>query len=631
MSHRAFSLGQWLVFPSRLEILRHDGSVCRRVSHKVMAVLDLLARHPGEVLSRDDLIAEAWDGEPTSDESVATVIYELRKALDDNARDPCFIETIRKRGYRLLTAPEELPAGWEPASVEGQSNRIPAGQGVLPAAALLTPRFRAGWIAVAGCLLAVAGWFVASLRQGIGEVSPESIRTLALVPVSSPGDDQATELLAEGLTARLLADLSRFLDDEILTETVLHPAVSGAWRLAGETGADAVIEGSVWRSGERLWISAQLVDTRNGRLLWGGSWERLVEDEDVFQRELALEIAAQVRRRLGEKQSEARIAALEPEVAQAMQRGTYFLRRDLEEDNQRAESFFHRAVELAPEVADAHAGLAETYAHRAESSSPPLQAAAYGQARDAAHSALELEADSPAAHLSLASVYFHHDWEWDRAESHFLSAWMAAPRSSSTNRGLGTYLSAMGRHHEAISRMREAVALDPGDQAARLDLARTYYMARRFDEASEHLAAALDLAPDSLQSARLESRVRLASGELEAAIAACRRVLELSRRPQEEVAALLEALDTSGLEGALRCLVEESAVGPFGATFDPVFLAAVEARRGNGSSALEILGRAYETRHGDLVWIQVEPMLDPLRSTEEFHRLVSQLAMDPVG
>lgn len=605
---RPFSLGPWNVYPSRLEIQRHDGPVePRRVGHKVMAVLCILVREPREVVGREELIGEVWEGAAVTDEAVAAVVYELRKALDDSARQPRFVQTIRKRGYRLLEAPREIPepdprAGTEPAVEQPASPPGPSMGGSWPA------RLAAAALAmISTTILATILGAPFLLPEDEGQLgstlqAPRPIRTLAVTPLESSGADEIADPLAEDLTRRLIADLSRLAVHDLLPAVALQAPASGEWSFA-ETGpeSDAVIEGSVWRSGDRLWISAQLLDARTDRLLWGGTWERLAEDGPGLQRELALEIAGHVRYHLAAEQAApARLAAQAPGGSGDRDR------------------------------ADTQVTLAETYLRDARSLPPSQQTEAYQKARTAAHNALDLAADLPGAHLSLASVYFHHDWRWDRAEAHYLSAWVAAPQTSDVNRGFGTYLSAMGRHREAISRMRAAVTRDPTDRAARLDLARSFYMARRFDEAAEQLAAVLELAPDSLEAALFESRLRLASGELEAVVEACRRVLELSGSSQEDLDAVREAFRSAGFEGALRCLVEaenDLLVAPF----DPVFLAALEAHRGEERAALEILEDAVRVRHRDLVWLGVDPMLDPLRSSGRFHALAAQLAMTPAG
>ncbi len=600
---RPFSLGPWKVYPSRLEIQRGGLPEPRRIGHKVMAVLCALAREPGEVVGREELVDEVWEGAAVTDEAVAAVVYELRKALEDNARQPRFVETIRKRGYRLLTTPETiLEAGPVSSKAEAEDVDSTSPPGPLspdsPVPDPWSPRRAVAALALVlglSFLLADPG-----LRLSQAPPEPAPIRTLAVAPLESSGMDEIADPLAEDLTRRLVADLSRLAGHDLLPAVALQAPASGEWSFS-EAGApsDAVIEGSVWRSGDRLWVSAQLLDARSDRLLWGGTWERRAEEGPGLQRELALEIAGHVRQHLAAVRSHpSRLAKQLPEAAEDLER------------------------------ADVQVALAETYLQTARSLPPPQRAEAVQKARTAAHNALDLASDLPRAHLSLASVYFHHDWRWDQAEAHYLSAWAAAPQTADANRGFGTYLSAMGRHREAIARMRTAVSRDPADRAARLDLARSFYMARRFDEAAEHLAAVLELAPDSLEAALFESRLRLASGELAAAVEACRRVLELSGSSEEALEAVREAFRTAGFEGALRCLAEGDLSG---APFDPVFLAALEAHRGEERAALEILEDAVQVRHQDLVWLGVDPMLDPLRSSRGFHSLAAQLAMTPAG
>ncbi len=330
-----FRMGPWTIEPP-LHRICGDDVEARVVSHKVMAVLVCLASRPGEVVRKEELIERVWEGAFTSDESLTTVIYELRKALNDSARRPRFIETIRKGGYRLMAEVEPLtvaeatssprgpvavdrPVAVSPGTTDGPEavsalggiETPDASEPPAPAAPLRGLNRRALMsTGLAALLVAVviagsvgrspapeAAAEPVSMPIEAAETAPR-LASLAVLPLHSFGETCGEDGFAGGLTEMLVVDLAEAVPLEVLpslaTRTLNQPWSLGA--VTSELEADLVIEGSVIRSGERLWLSVQLVDTASGRLLWGGSYERQVEDALLIQRDLAGSITDEVRR-----------------------------------------------------------------------------------------------------------------------------------------------------------------------------------------------------------------------------------------------------------------------------------------------------------------------------------------------
>lgn len=281
-------------------------------------MLVALAKAEGGVVTRDELIRLAWDGAHTTDEAVAAVIYELRKALGDDARSPRYLETIRGSGYRLLVPVEWLPGGMPPEGTasppEPEESPGPGSPTAAPAEvrAVDPPRRghrRGGLLLGAGILVltAAATFFLgSSTSQGTGDAGGE-IRSLAVLPVSAFGPPASELGMAAALTDMLIADLDRVCPVDVAPGLAVRggpdEGASGRWRLdelSGELGVDAVVETFVLRSGDRLWISAQLVETGTGRLLWSGSYDREGPDDLALLREIALDVADEVSRLLEE-------------------------------------------------------------------------------------------------------------------------------------------------------------------------------------------------------------------------------------------------------------------------------------------------------------------------------------------
>jgi len=309
----AFEIEDWTADPRGLTLSREGET--GRVSHKVMAVLAALAAEPGRVLSKEELFAAAWDdGSFASDEALSTVVYELRKALGDDARKPRFVETIPKRGYRLIAAvrpaaPPEASAPLPPGPEPGEGDEG-AGPQVSPGR---RRRFRAAVLSALGLLalgllgLALGAPGLLGLHSGPPErggpgagESPAPIRSLAVLPIDTLSEEIREVFFADGLTEMLTAQLA--LDGTFAVAPSLAVRSPEPWsleRAASELPVDAVVEATVLRSGDRLWISVQLVELGSGRLRWGGTYERLVGDPLATQKDLAQEIAAAVRAQAG--------------------------------------------------------------------------------------------------------------------------------------------------------------------------------------------------------------------------------------------------------------------------------------------------------------------------------------------
>jgi transcriptional activator of cad operon len=309
-----FRVGPWIVEPQAGEISRADApreaAEVRRLGPKVTAVLVCLAERAGQVVSKNQLIAHAWDGAPfTSDEALAAVLYELRKALDDDARKPRFVETLRGSGYRWIAPVEPLEA------------RVPEGDPSAASPSVEHPgRARRLWLLAGLASLVGVVAFTAVLlwrAPGASPSEPAEIRSLAVLPVTTftpgaPVSSGSADPLSAALTDMLTADLAQLCPQDVTPgiamrgQAILEP--DGRWRLdqvVDVLGVDAVVEGSVLRSGDRLWISLQLVETATGRMLWNGSWDRDLGDELLVLREVALEAARKIRGTLGEAPDEA--------------------------------------------------------------------------------------------------------------------------------------------------------------------------------------------------------------------------------------------------------------------------------------------------------------------------------------
>ncbi len=615
-----FQLGPWTVHPERHSLSRQND--LRRLSHKAMAVLLCLAEQPGQVLSKEVLIQRVWDGAFTSDEALATVIYELRRALGDRAAKPRYIETIRKSGYRLLQSivalaedrdASDLAAITEPRDAPSPSPRRPS------------PRRRrriAGIGAAAALLAGIGVW----LLMPTAPQEASDVRSLAVMPLTSLGAEPEQELFANALTTMLTADLAHLGSFEVLSTPTNEQDADGP---PPYLTADTVLEGLIQSSGDQLWLSVNLVEALTGRVLWGGTYERRGKDLPRLQRELAIEISHQVRKRLqsAPQSRPIELAALDPQVSEAFQLGQHFLEQRTPESQDKALQYFHLAIELEPSFAPAHVGLANTYLAAAEALPTPSKAEAYRQATAAVETALAIDDELPEAHVSRASIYFQHEWDWQLAAEHFELGYEPRLCSIEDSHHYARYLSAMGHHDEAIATMKLCVESDPASKIGQWTLAWVYYMARRFDDALAVLERLEELDPGFAPMCRLQGDVLFAKGEHAAALRAQQRVMELSGEKPQNIAELGQAFVAEGIDGAYRWLLSRAIEDATQDPVDPVRLASLEARRGSSEAALTWLEQAFAERHADLVWIKVDPAFDSLRDTRRFRALLARLEL----
>jgi TolB-like protein/DNA-binding winged helix-turn-helix (wHTH) protein len=494
----SFRVGAWLVQPD-LNTVSSNGTKVR-VEPKVMEVLVCLASHAGEPVRKETLLRTVWPDTFVSDDVLIRSVSELRRVFEDDAREPRFIETIPKRGYRLV-APMERLNGSAPAF----SSPRPVGAG----AEQTHPRWRWSWSLTAvcvGCLILLLGLLfflnAGGLRARVFGSNNPAIRSIAVLPLKNLSDDPSQKYFASGMTEELITDLSQISALKVISRTsseVYENTHKSLPEIARELNVDAVIEGSVERSGDRVRIMAQLIYAPQDKNLWARSYDRDLRDALALQGTLATAIADEIRVQVAPN-VQARMNApntISVSVLDAYLQGNYHLHRvrqgTVDEEDQKAAQDFQRAIDEDPSFAPAYIGLA--YAH-----SPIL--AGYGllnpslrdyEARKAAvEKAVELAPDSSEAHDLLASVYCE-DWKWSQAEEELQRAIALSPNSADAHDTYGMFLFAIGRPEEGMKESKIAQELDP-----KVDhMADALQNSGRNDEAISLLLRDLERDPDN--------------------------------------------------------------------------------------------------------------------------------------
>jgi serine/threonine-protein kinase len=489
-------------------------------------------------------------------------------------------------------------------------------------------RLRLGAAALGVALaLAVGWWGVSELGTGA-----PAIQSLVVLPLDNLTGQPEQDYFVEGMHEALTHELSRIGALKVISRTSAMLYKGGrkpAPQIARELGVDGLIEGSVAREGDQVRITVQLIHGPSDKYLWGDSYRRELRGVLALQREVALEIARQVRVRLttGEERHLAGARAVHPQAYDLYLRGRHFKHQEEDTGWVQARAAFERSVAIDSSFAPAWAGLAMMYALEAYGSGSDTAA----RARPAVDKALVLDPNLSDAYVSLALVRQLVDWDWTGAEDAFRRALELAPSNWEAHYEHGWLLIRLGRLDEALAAMQRALALDPLSTVARHGVASVHLFARRHDEAIETLRKGLELHPTStiLQS-DYAAALRLGGFKEESekadkryhAMCCATSDAEYENLPHVRFRRYL----ASGERGkALELLRDIERRDPSAAVS---FLAGRYVQLGDKDQALRMLEQGAERRLGHINLIKVSPGLDALRSEPRFQALLKKVGLE---
>ena len=619
-----FRLGPWLVEPSLNTVSRNGSFV--HIEPKVMEVLARLAAEPGETVAKERLLKDVWQGTFVTDDVLIRSISELRRVFEDDAREPHVIQTVPKRGYRLI-------APVEPVNRQIASSVLPSQVGPEPVTALRKRRVLA---LIFGLLTIVLIFVVVGVRSLWFRMSASlPIRSIAVLPLQNLSGDPAQEYFSDGMTDALITDLAQTESLKVISRTSsmrYKETNKSLPEIARELNVDGIIEGTVQRSGDHVRITAQLIEGRSDKHLWANSYERDLRDALALEREVADEIAHQIQGKMTTPTQVAlsRSQTTNPKALEAYLKGTYQLngygRGSGEEKLRRASEYFQQAIDLDHNFVLAYIGLAK--AHDDLPISSPEDRAIR---KKAAEAALALDPKSSAA-MGLLSELKWHDFDWSGAEQGYLQSISFDSNNARARDEFCTLLAEMGRMEEASRECQIAQELDP--ENARLP--GLFYWRGESDRAIAMLRIMLDRHPDDggmhyllFQSYAQHADHKNAMVELEKAIT----LFGYS----ETAASLHREFAISGYHGALRAFAKDlERLHAAKQMFIPVNLADIYATLGDRDRAFYWLEQAYA--HRDMIstgesfdYIMVDPMVNPLRSDPRFKDLVRRMGLAETG
>lgn len=501
---QAITVGDWQVEPALNRIRR--GAETVHLEPRAMDVLLLLAARPGEVISREDLLAAAWKGSVVGDDTLTQAVIKLRKALGDDSRAPAYIETVAKRGYRLVAA-------------------VRAGEtaGEAPPAATPPRRRRRVWLAALGALLLVGLpllYYAVSGRQALPDppavetAALERLPTLMVRPFESLGEG-TTDYLAPGITADLATDLAQLGELRVI-RAPLDAALAPAER---SRLARYLVSGSVQRGSGRLRVNVWLVDAASGRQLWSERYERAPHDLLAIQED----IVAQLVRALPLHVGEAELRRLAMRHTRNLEAYDLFLRAyaahltHQPEDNRAARALYRQAIALDPSFARAYAGLAMTHADDYRYQWSVDGPEALKRALALANSARQIDAGLREVYWVLA--YVHMQWgEPRQAIRHLKRAIALDPSYADAYAYMGAVYAYSGQPERAVPLLRHGMRLNPdAGYLYYMSLGEAYLFMGDAEQARLNLDEALARNPANLETRIMLAAAHAAAGDAEAA------------------------------------------------------------------------------------------------------------------
>jgi TolB-like protein/class 3 adenylate cyclase len=581
--------------------------------------------HLGEVLFTDD---NAWgDGV-----NIASRIHALAPPGSICVSATVYDEVRNKPGMAAKNlGRKSLKNVSRPIGVyllsEDPDNRVAAGSSTR-----ISERMRRMAVTGVVAIAAVVLVYLAAIRRFGSSNSAGShiIRSIAVLPLDNYSGDPNQEYFADGMTDELTTDLATMSQLRVISRGSVmqfkgehRPSTPAIAKLLN---VDAVVEGSVLRIGDRVRITAQLIDAPADKHLWARSYERDSRDVLALQDEVASAIAKEINLELAPAE-QARLTsapAITPEAFDAYLKGRYFFSRPSDENLKTAIAEFEEAVRLDPNFAPAYSGLSDAYLWAGFNEGIMSSADAMPKTREAALRAVQLDSQSAEAHTSLAVFKCCYEFDWTGAENEFRRAFELNPSYALAHDSFGFILAAQGRLRESLAEGKRAAELDP--LSPQILLNRVFALAwdGKYQAALELVDKAAQLDPASVMTHWGNGWIHLATGNITAAIPELQRA-HTSDSPAWSEAWLGYAYGASGDRAAAMAVIEEMNRNALHGYVPPFNLAIVYLGMGDHERALDYLEHAYSAHSQWLVWLKMDRIFDPLRKEPRFIALMKRL------
>jgi len=617
------------------ELRKHGLRV--RLQEQPFQVLAALLERPGEVVTREELQKKLWPADTfvDFDHGLNKTINKIREALGDSAESPRFVETVARRGYRFLAevkVAEAAPVrGPESATqplpgAEIRERPDPAGKPATLNPVLPSLAWKISGFVVLLAMASLASWKLYSWKHP----SPV-IRSLAVLPLESLSSDASQDYFADGMTDELISDLGQISALRVISRTSVMAykrARKPLPQIARELDVDAVVEGTVLRSGDQVRITAQLIEASSDKHLWSHSYEGQLRDTLALQNQVAQAIADQIRINLNSQERAAlkNVRVANPQAYESYLKGRYFWNKRTADGLKVALAYFNQAIDEDQKYAPSYSGLADTYALLGDwqyAVMTPKEA--LPKAKAAAIKALELDPALGEAHNSLAFCLDGFDWDFLSAGKEFRRAIELNPGYATAHHWYAWHLSLSGQYAEAIAEMRKAENMDPLSLIIKADLAELLLLSHSYDESIRQSRKTIEMDPNFPLAHNQLGQAYLQKRMLDDAISELQKAVQLSAGSPTCLANLARAYAASGKKSEAVKLLSD-----LKKRSDPGYshaseIAVIYAALGDKNQAMAWLEKGYEERFNPGVLLR--PGFDPLRSDPSFQELMHRIGL----
>jgi DNA-binding winged helix-turn-helix (wHTH) protein/TolB-like protein/Flp pilus assembly protein TadD len=577
------------------------------ITGRVFDLLLYLVENAERVVPKAELMDAVWKDVVVEENNLTQTISSLRKALGEKTDEPRFVVTIPGRGYRFIAPVSDANTSVLPRAARKTRSRVFLGLAVL---------------AIAG-----GAWFYFAARNSDPEI--KAIAVLPFRPLLPEPRDAALEL---GMADTLILRLGNGRDVVVrpLSSVRRYAAVEQDARAAGrELGVDAVLDGSINRSGDSVRVTARLIRVSDGAALWGGQFDEHWSNVFALQDSIAGQVAAALELRLtqSERLRLTRRDTTDAEAYRLYLLGRYHWSRLVPPEIDQSIDYFHQALARDPNYALAYAGLAESYRALAISADArptdvlPL-------AKSAALTALRLDPELHEAQASICFISVWFDWNWAEAEQQCEHALESSPNSSEAHRAYSILLSDLGRNEEAINEARRSRELDPRSLVTNALEAHVLLYAGRSQDALQRTDSIISIDPKFWIAWLFRGKALLAQHELAPALTAFEKARDFSSGNSEALSLVGYTLAISGQADAARAVLDQLITRASTGYVPPFNIAMVYNGLGQKKETLDWLERAYADRDVRLTFLRIEHKWDPLRADPRFMSLAHRMNLD---
>jgi TolB-like protein/Tfp pilus assembly protein PilF len=544
------------------------------------------------------IILKCLDKDPENRfQSATELVVDLRRLSTPNSQSTGTLSAAKARGWRRTVRPLAYAAA-----------------GVLVLAAVLVAMNPGGW-----------------RERLLTRAASPRIQSLAVLPLANLSHDREQDYFADGMTEALIANLAQVSALRVISRTsVMHYKGTDKTlpQIARDLNVDAVIEGTVQRSGDRVQVTAQLIEGQTDVHLWAKTYDRKFQDVLVIQSELAQAIVGEIKAHLTPQEREhlAHARPINPDAYNAYLLGAYHANKRNPEALDKGIEYFQQAIRIDPSYARAYAGLAEAYIERDIWGGLGIGKSA-DQVRAATFKALELDGELAEAHALLAHIHFQYDWDWQGTEAEYKRAVELNPNLAGVYVGYAYYLQAMGRQQEALAAAHRAVELDPLSASNITDEGRILYRARQYEGAIARYQRALELDPGYVPALSRMAEAYEEWGKYDQALAALQRFQQAAadRRDIRRPLGRLYARTGRRREALEIIRTIEADPNTSGSAFA---LAVIYSALGDRDRAIAALEKGVQTR-SLLPFVFTDPQLDRLRSDPRFQQMLRRAGLPP--